>query len=151
MTQISPLMLAYVLTAVAMVLNLMVLWGMSGLVRSKSGVANNEEDARVFNVPLATGDPPEVARVLRAHANAQAMINPFLILGLVFVSLGGSATVGMALFGVFAVARVIHSVAYLKQIQPLRTIIFAVSAFALLGLIVAILVRTVQLATAQAV
>jgi uncharacterized MAPEG superfamily protein len=79
-----------------------------------------------------------VARVLRVHANAQATIHPFLVLGLVFVLAGGSGTVAKVLFGIFTVARLLHSCVYLKGKQPWRTIFFIVSGLALIALAVAI-------------
>ena len=71
---------------------------------------------------MAETDPPEVARVLRAHANAMANIVPYALVGLVFVLVGGSPTVALVLFGVFTAARLAHSVAYLSGKQPWRTI-----------------------------
>jgi hypothetical protein len=50
------------------------LWGYSGAVRAKTKTAINKEDAAMQSARLAETDPPEVARVLRAHSNAQASI-----------------------------------------------------------------------------
>jgi hypothetical protein len=40
---------------------------------------------------VAEIDPPIVARILRAHRNAEATIYPFLLLGLVYVLAGGGS------------------------------------------------------------
>jgi prostaglandin-E synthase 1 len=88
-------------------------------------------------------EPPEVARVLRAHANAAANIVPFAILGLVYVLGGAQVTTAAAVFAVFALARIAHAIAYLGGKQPWRTISFGIGAFAtvvLMGLIVKALV-----------
>jgi prostaglandin-E synthase 1 len=115
---------AYAIATIVLMANILFLWAWSGTVRSKSAKAVNEEDAATFKVSHDPIDPPEVARVLRVHANAQASIYPFLFLGLVFVLAGGDATLGRVLFGIFTIARLCHSFVYLKGIQPWRTIFF---------------------------
>ncbi len=140
----DPTFVAYALTAVVLCANLLFLWGYSGVVRGKTKTAINAEDAARFGAPLRDTDPPEVARVLRAHANAQASIYPFLFLGLVFVLAGGSAGTAKILFGIFTGARILHSVVYLTAKQPWRTILFIVGGLATVGLMVAILSRLVH-------
>jgi prostaglandin-E synthase 1 len=138
---LSPAFIAYAVTAIVLCLNLMFLWGFSGGARSQSKVAINPEDAALFGAALQETDPPAVARVLRAHANAGATIYPFLLLGLVFVLAGGSALAAEIIFAVFVLARLAHSGFYLAGKQPFRTIAFTISAVALLALIVALIWR----------
>ena len=69
-----PAFVAYAITCVALCCNLIFLWAYSGAARSKAKSTPNSEDASRFNSILADVDPPEIARVLRAHANAQATI-----------------------------------------------------------------------------
>jgi len=106
-------------------------------------VAINPEDGARYGVPVRELDPPMVARILRVHRNAEAAIYPFLILGLVYVLVGGHASVAVPIFAIFTGARIVHSIVYLRALQPWRTISFAVSLLALIALIVAILI-TVQ-------
>ena len=80
-----------------------------------------------------------MARVLRAHANAQATIYPFLLLGLAFVLAGGSYVVAVSLFSIFTVARIAHSIAYLGGRQPWRTIFFVISGLSLIALMIALI------------
>ena len=138
---LSPAFVAYAVTAIVLSLNLLFLWGFSGGARSKSKIAINPEDASVFGAALQETDPPAVARVLRAHANAQATVYPFLLLGLVFVLAGGSAVTAEIIFAVFVLARLAHSGFYLASKQPFRTIAFVVSAIALIALMVALVWR----------
>jgi prostaglandin-E synthase 1 len=126
----SPSFVAYAVMCVVLCLNMLGLWGYSGAVRAKTKTAINHEDAARFGSSLEQLDPPEVARVLRAHGNAQANIYPFLILGLVFVLAGGAAGTARILFGIFVVARLAHSFVYLAGKQPWRTIIFIVGLLA---------------------
>src|SRR5580700_3620539 len=142
-TPIGPGMVAYAVTLLVLSANLIFLWAASGAARNASKVAINPEDAALFKVPLEPQDPQAVARVLRAHANAQATIYPFLFLGLTYVLVGGSARVASIIFAVFAVARIAHSIIYLAGKQPWRTIAFVVSGLALIALAVALIWRLV--------
>ncbi len=128
---------AYVLTAVVLSLNLILLWVASGATRAKSGVAINPEDGVRFKAPVAEIDPPAVARILRAHRNAEAVIYPFLIVGLAYVLAGGSALIAASIFGTFTLARIAHSIVYVRALQPARTLTFAASLLILLGLMAA--------------
>ncbi len=140
----NPTFVVYAVACVVLSINLLALWGYSGTVRTKTKIAINKEDAERFGAMLEHVDPPEVARVLRAHANAQATIHPFLFLGLVFVLAGGSAGFAEIVFGIFVAARIAHSIAYLAGKQPWRTLLFTVSGLTLLVLIGDILWLMVQ-------
>ena len=132
----NPTFVAYALACVALSCNLMFLWAYSGAARNKAKSTPNSEDTTRFASTLADIDPPEIARVLRAHANAQASIVPFLALGLVYVLAGGQLGAAAVYFTVFTVARWLHSWAYLGARQPLRTIFFVVASLPLLALTV---------------
>jgi microsomal prostaglandin-E synthase 1 len=134
----------YAVTALVLCVNLIIIWAYSGAVRAKTKIAINAEDAERFKTKLEDLDPPEVARVLRVHANAQASIFPFLILGLVYVLIGGTAGTAKIIFGIFAVARILHSIAYLAGKQPWRTIFFAIASLALGALIVVTAMKLCQ-------
>jgi microsomal prostaglandin-E synthase 1 len=141
----DPAFVAYALSLLVLSLNMLLLWGYSGAVRGKTKTTPNEEDARTVSSgsTVVEVDPPEVARVLRAHKNAMANVVPFAILGLVYVLAGGSGTVAWIVFGVFTASRVAHSFAYLGGRQPWRTLSFVlggVATLALMGLIVRALV-----------
>ena len=129
---------------VLLVLNLLVVCMYSAVALSKSKTAVNEEDGKAFGVGVVDKDPPEVARVLRAHANALANIVPFLALGLVYLLAGGDSLAVKIIFGVFTAARLLHSVVYLAGKQPWRTVTFLVgllSTLALLGFVVWDMIR----------
>lgn len=126
--------LVYAITCLVLCGNLLFLWGYSGAARAKTKTAMNEEDAIRFSASLAEMDPPKVARVLRAHSNAEASIYPFLFLGLVFVLAGGSAATATVIFGVFTGARLLHSIFYLAGKQPWRSIFFGVGGVTTIAL-----------------
>jgi prostaglandin-E synthase 1 len=140
----NPAFVAYAITCVILGGNLLFVWAYSGSTRAKTKVAINKEDAERFGAKLETMDPPEVARVLRVHANAQATICPFLFLGLVFVLAGGSAGFAKVDFGIFVVARITHSIVYLRGKQPWRTLSFIASGLATTALMGNIIRMVIQ-------
>jgi len=122
----NPAFQAYAVMVIVLSLNLLVLWAYSGAVRGKSNTTPNAEDSK-GGAALVEVEPPEVARVLRAHKNAMANIVPFAILGLVYVLAGASGTAAQAVFG-----------AFLGGKQPWRSLSFGVGGLAtlvLMGLI----------------
>ena len=141
----SQAFIAYAITSLVLSLNLIVLWAMSGTVRAGTKTALNAEDAAMFKAAHVDADPPAVARVLRAHRNAEAVIYPFLILGLVYVLAGGHYLTSVIIFTVFVIARILHSFFYVRGGQPWRTISFTVSGIATLALMVALVIRLVAL------
>jgi uncharacterized MAPEG superfamily protein len=134
----NPAFLAYVFTCLLLSLNLLMLWVSSGAMRAKGGIAINPEDGARYNASVSELDPPHVARLLRAHRNAEATIYPFLLLGLVYVLAGGGAWIAVPIFTIFIVARIVHSIVYLKAMQPWRTISFAASLFAIFAMMGAV-------------
>lgn len=125
-----------VITTVVNWLNLTVLWNMSGATRGKTKTTLNPEDAVAFKGQQVDADPPEVARVLRAHRNTFDNTVPFLILALVFSGLGPSTLEAQVLLYGFTAARVAYSVCYLKGLQPWRTIMYAIGVLLSLALAV---------------
>jgi prostaglandin-E synthase 1 len=123
----NPTFVVYAVACIVLSFNLLAVWTYSGVARGKTKTAINPEDAATFGSGLNPVDPPEVARVLRAHANANALIVPFLFLGLVYVLAGGTPRFAKIDFAVFVVGRLGHSIAYLGGKQPWRTIFFTLS------------------------
>jgi uncharacterized MAPEG superfamily protein len=140
----NPTFFIYAATSLVLSANLIFLWAFSGATRGRTKTAINPEDAARFGGTLVELDPPQVARVLRAHANAQANIYPFLFLGLVFVLAGGSAFVAEMIFGVFVAARLAHTYVYLAGKQPWRTIFFIIGGLATIALMLAILWQLIR-------
>ncbi len=134
----NPAFVAYALSTVVLMLNLSLLWAMSGGVRGKTKTALNPEDvvSVAKGAALVQADPPEVARVLRAHQNALVNIVPFVFLGLLFVLVNGPAREAQILFGAFTFFRVGHSISYLAGKQPWRSLTFLLGALTTLVLMV---------------
>jgi prostaglandin-E synthase 1 len=136
---VTPAFWAYAVTCLVLSVNLMTHWVSSGAIRAKGGVAINPEDGARYGAPVSELDPPAVARLLRAHRNAEATIYPFLLLGMVYVLAGGRAGIAVPIFTIFVAARIAHSIVYLRAEQPWRTIAFATSLLAIIALMAAVL------------
>lgn len=134
----------YAVCTILLVIKMFAVGVYTGMVRSKFKVAVNPEDAKQFGAQLVETDHPEVARVLRAHRNDLENIPAFLFLGLIAV-LAGAPAVGLSIcFIAFTVARFAHSVAYLKGLQPWRSMSFGIGTLSMLVLMVLIVIRLVS-------
>ena len=125
----QPTFVTFAICSLLMSAQLLALWAYSGFVRTKTKKVVNAEDVRFSKTASVDPvDPPEVARVLRAHANAMAVTVPFFMMGLLYALLEGPEGRAKIVFPVFVLARFAHAFFYLHGIQPWRTITFATSA-----------------------
>jgi uncharacterized MAPEG superfamily protein len=125
----------------ALGLNLIFLTAMTIIRRAGSKQFTRAEDAEAFKGELASTDPPAVAQAMAAHNNALESFVPFAILGWLYVYSGGSATGASAYFITFTVARWLHSIVYLRGLQPWRTLLFVIGFMVNLGLSVQLLIK----------
>lgn len=141
MTNQNPAFVAYTVASCVLILNQIVLWMMSAMVRGQTKVAMNPEDLASVSKgsALVTTEPPEVARVMRVHANGQANILQFLFLGALFVQVGGPGLEAQILFGAFTVMRVLYTIVYMAGVQPWRTITFLLGLATTVALLVEVL------------
>jgi len=137
----NPIFVAYVLTTAVLGLNLFLLANGTALTRAKAGEVINPEDKRAgtSHEVVFDGGNDRTARYRRAHRNALENIPLFLITGFLLTLTGVSANTAYVIFGVFVATRLLHSVAYVRQLQPWRTASFAIGALdqlVLLGVLV---------------
>jgi glutathione S-transferase len=133
-----PAFQTYALFATGLCALTMVLDGVSATFRVKSKTTLNTEDASTVSkgARVVDDERPSVARANRAWRNAFANIVPFLFVAWLYVLTGASARNATIYFGVFAAARVIHSVVYLAGKQPWRTLMFVIGQLCTLGMAV---------------
>jgi prostaglandin-E synthase 1 len=113
----------------------------TGSVRGKLKLALNPEDAKAFGAQQTNQEHPDVERVLRAHRNDMENIPLYFALGLVAV-LAGAPALGLHIcIGAFTVARVAHSLFYIKGVQPWRSASWGVGLLASLALGIMTLIR----------
>ena len=133
-----PAFSAYAVSVVVLGLNLVGLTNATAISRGQAGEAINPEDARPNQKVVYDGGNDRTSRYRRAHRNALENVPVFMVTALVLTLMGTSATLGAALFYPYAALRILHSVFYVKGIQPFRTISFVLSLLiqvAVLGLI----------------
>jgi prostaglandin-E synthase 1 len=134
----------YALCAIVLILKMNAVGIHTARTRMRLKVALNPEDAARFGAELTNTEHPEVERVLRAHRNDLENIPNFLVLGLIAV-LAGAPVLGLQIcFIAYTAARVGHSIAYIKSMQPWRSISFGVGQLSTLALMVMIFVRLVS-------
>lgn len=143
----NPAFAIYCLTAAVLCLNLLGLWGYSGVVRTGTKTTWNPEDAATVSrgAAVVAAEPDAVARVLRAHTNAFVNIMPFLVLAFLYVILGATPTMAWICFGGFTAARLLHSIVYLAGKQPWRTVGFVIGSIFTAVVFVEVLRRSIAL------
>jgi uncharacterized MAPEG superfamily protein len=117
----------------------------TSLQRMRVGGYVNEEDARAFGdagVVAAPTEAPEVAHALRIHRNDLENIPAFWAIGLVYVLSGASATGAFWYCWIFTLARVAHTFAYVRHLQPARAILYGIGALSTLGMAVNVFWRS---------
>src|SRR2546430_2026146 len=82
------------------------------------------EDYALQGMPTRSGNDADIERVRRAHQNDLENILPFFVVGFFFALTRPPWLAAEILFIGFAVARVLHSVFYIRAIQPHPTIAF---------------------------
>lgn len=124
----DPVFQLYVGSALILGLNLLALANGTALARSKSGQVINPEDKKLNAEAEVVYDEgsDRTGRYRRAHRNALENIPLFLITALLLPMIGTPFLAAAILYGVFVVARILHSICYVRQIQPLRTMSFAI-------------------------
>lgn len=133
----APALQAYFASAVLLGMNLLVLANNTALTRAKAKEVVNPEDKRInpdADVVLEGGND-RTSRYRRAHRNALENVPLFLITGYLLTLVPIPFAALASLFGVFTVARIAHSVCYVKGVQPFRTLSFVVGALAQLGIL----------------
>jgi glutathione S-transferase len=133
----------YAITAIVLTFKMFAVSIAQGRARVAARKFVNPEDARTFSGEVANEDAPDVLRASRAWRNDLENIPIFLILAWIYVDASLAAGAFAIYCAAFTVCRIIHTFAYLKAIQPLRTIFFTIGALTTLALIIHLLVGVV--------
>jgi uncharacterized MAPEG superfamily protein len=138
----APAAQPLILFSVLLVLKMGAVGFITANQRRKAGVVVNPEDTRVNPGSRAEAqEAPATLRAKRAHLNDGENIPLFLVLATLFTWSGGSAAEGWAYFGSYFAARLLHTIFYLKAVQPWRTVAFFVAQLAQLGIMVQLLIK----------
>jgi uncharacterized MAPEG superfamily protein len=105
-----------------------------GRARTGAKVFVTPEDARFFGATAPAADElPLVKRAAACWRNDLENIPIFLFLALIYVTLGCWPQGAFIYFTIFVIARILHTVTYLRGMQPARTIVYT------LGLLVCVI------------
>lgn len=138
----DPQFRLYAICSVILSVQMLVLGGYTAARRAGNKNYLNPEDNKVSfkEAKLVEGaEHPEVARIQRAHRNLLESLPMFFALGLICVLAGVSPLGAKICIITFTAARALHSLVYIKELQPFRTISYAIGSFALLGMMALIL------------
>jgi len=107
-----------------------------GFQRIKSKAYAHKEDAAFAGRNATVGNEPEmVHKAAACWRNDLENIPMFLIIGLAFILMGGTARTAGIYFAVFCIARTLHTIFFLLSMQPYRTIAFTLGFASILGLL----------------
>lgn len=110
--------------------------------RLRAGVFPIAEDARLMRKPPADAEADFVRRCANVWRNDTENLPLFIALALTYTLLGAPAAAAQALFGTYVLLRYLHTLVFLRGLQPWRAITYLVG----LGVCWAIAVRSLLLA-----
>lgn len=148
----NPVFLVYMIAAAIMVLKLMGQGWMTvyRMIKSDSGLLNPED---LWPGPANRNPRPQqlelseyVDRSRRIQRNDLESIPAFLAIGLLFVAVRPSLTLAGALMGVFVIARLLHTIAYLsKQRHEIRAALFTIGSLVVIYMALHVLIVAISL------
>lgn len=111
--------------------------------KRRDRLASLPEDRAFFGKrePRPESESDLYQRAAGCWENDLENIPMFLILGLAYVGLGGTAATSTVIFSAFSLSRVAHTVFYLKATQPHRAIAYTAGLVATLALAVGIVIN----------
>lgn len=120
---------AFALAAVALFLKMLAVALFQGVMRKTHNTFAKPEDAEFYgDGEAAEAELPVVDRAQRTLRNDLENIPIFLFLAWCFVELNVWPSAAPIYFTIFVVARIAHTLFYLKPLQPYRTISYAVGS-----------------------
>ncbi|AAN68262.1 MULTISPECIES: MAPEG family protein [Pseudomonas] len=137
----SSALQAYALCVVVLFLKTFLVSCYQGYHRLRFVAFTNPEDAAVFRRIAQAVERPQVIRAAKVWANDLENIPMFFALGGLAVALEAATLPVLWLSVVFTVARVLHTLAYLRGLQPWRTLFYGIGVICLLGFCLLITAR----------
>ncbi|HDS1775659.1 TPA: MAPEG family protein [Pseudomonas putida] len=137
----SSALQVYALCVVLLFLKMFLVSCYQGYHRLRFVAFTNPEDAAVFRRIAQAAERPQVIRAAKVWANDLENIPMFFALGGLAVALEAATLPVLWLSVVFTVARVLHTLAYLRGLQPWRTLFYGIGIICLLGFCLLITAR----------
>lgn len=137
-----PAMPAFALALVALFTKTTLTSALQVASRLRAGVFPIPEDARLMRKPPADAEADFVRRCANVWRNDTENLPLFIALALTYTLLGAPAAAAQALFGTYVLLRWLHTLVFLRGLQPWR----AITYLAGLGVCWAIALRSLLLA-----
>ena len=140
----DPVVRLYIVVYILLALKMAVVGSYTSVLRLRRKVYATPEDYELQGLaPRATVDE-EIERVRRAHRNDLENILPFFVVGFLLLMTRPSLTAAAIYLVGFFIARTLHSVFYIRSMQPYRTIAFAAGSVITVAMIVHTLVAVAR-------
>lgn len=123
------------MAVLVLALKMLILAALTSRARLQTKTFASPEDYAGQNLPASTERHPEVERHRRAHRNDLENFVPFFAVGALYAASGPSDWGAWLCLAGFAVARLLHTVFYLRHAMPHRTIAYAYGYFATIWMI----------------
>jgi uncharacterized MAPEG superfamily protein len=123
------------LSVLALALKMLVLASLTSRQRLLKSVFASPEDYTTQGMAARAERDADVERYRRAHRNDLENILPFFVVGAIYAATDPSALGAWLCLPGFALARVLHTVFYLRSTMPHRTIAYGYGYFATLWMI----------------
>lgn len=132
----NPALRLFGLTYLILVVKMVLVGYATSFYRIRDKSFATPEDYALQGLTPKTAVHEDVERTRRAHRNDLENILPYFGVGLLYALTNPSPTAARIYFIGYAVARVLHSVFYLRQLQPWRTLAFGVAQILMLVMLV---------------
>lgn len=127
----------YAICALLLVLKMLALAAYTSSLRMRKHVYAAPEDYAFQGRPVTKASDPDVERARRAHRNDLENVLPFLVVAPIYVLSGPSELGAWISFVGFTTARILHTLFYVLEAMPHRTIAYAAGYLTTVWMIVA--------------
>ena len=121
----NPALRLFAIVSLILVLKMAAVGVYTSTLRIGRKVYATPEDYALQGMQAKAGSDADIERVRRAHQNDLENILPFFLVGFLFALTRPPLLAAEICFVGFALARILHSVFYVRAMQPHRTIAFA--------------------------
>jgi glutathione S-transferase len=139
----NPALRLFGVTYLILVLKMVAVGYATSFYRIRDKHFATPEDYRLQGLTPKTGVNEDVERARRAHQNDLENIVPYFGAGLLYALSNPSLGMARLYFIGFTVARILHSVFYLLQLQPWRTIVWSIGHALLLFMVLSTILALV--------
>jgi len=132
----DPVVRLYIVVYLLLVLKMAAVGTYTSVLRLGRKVYATPEDYALQGLPRRTTDDEDIERVRRAHRNDLENILPFFVVGFCYLLTRPSWNAAAIYLIGYLVARVAHSVFYIRSMQPHRTVAFTLGGVLTVAMIV---------------